>query len=99
MPQGHQPHRLNHSVMPDIVMDFTKLGFSDKSFKLVVFDPPHLATLNETSILAKHYGVLNAQTWQSDLKNGFKECWRVLDDFGILVFKWCDVEIDRKSVV
>jgi len=29
-------------VKPDTVCDFTALPFPDKSFKLVVFDPPHL---------------------------------------------------------
>lgn len=29
-------------VAPDTVADFTKLPFADRSFKLVVFDPPHL---------------------------------------------------------
>ena len=29
-------------VHPDIVSDFTDMPFLDESFKLVVFDPPHL---------------------------------------------------------
>lgn len=29
-------------VKPDIKMDFTRLPFDDESFRLVVFDPPHL---------------------------------------------------------
>ena len=75
---------------PDIVMDFRDLKFEDKKFKLVIFDPPHMRSLQETSIMRKKYGSLNAETWQSDLKKGFKECWRVLDDYGVLIFKWGD---------
>ena len=91
--------RPNFDVQPDKIMDFRDLKFLDKSFKLVVWDPPHMKTLNETSIMAKKYGCLNAQTWQWDLKKGFKECWRVLDDFGILIFKWCETEISTKEVL
>ena len=91
--------RPNFDIKPDKIMDFRNLKFSNKSFKLVVWDPPHMKTLNKTSIMAKKYGCLNAQTWQWDLKKGFKECWRVLDDFGILIFKWSETEISKKEVL
>lgn len=29
-------------VKPDVKMDFTNLPFDNESFRLVVFDPPHL---------------------------------------------------------
>ena len=38
------------------------------------------------------------ETWQSDLKRGFKECWRVLEDYGTLIFKWSDSEIPFKKM-
>lgn len=41
-------------VKPDIVADFTNLPFEDNSFYMVVFDPPHLKTLGETSWMAKN---------------------------------------------
>lgn len=40
-------------IKPDIIADFTNLPFEDNSFYLVVFDPPHLKTLGETSWMAK----------------------------------------------
>jgi len=89
----------NHEVRPDIVMDFRKMDFEDKCFKLVVFDPPHLTSLTKTSIMRKKFGCLNAETWQSDLQKGFSECWRVLEDYGVLVFKWNDIEIPYKKVL
>lgn len=89
----------NHEVMPDILMDFRHLAFPDKTFKLIYFDPPHLSTLTETSIMRKKFGVLNAETWQSDLKNAFKELWRVLDDTGSLLVKWNDIEIPYKYLL
>ena len=33
-----------------------------------------------------------------DLKKGFKEMWRVLDDYGILLIKWNDYEISFKTL-
>jgi len=94
--KGYNP---NHEVNPDIVMDFRDLKFPDNSFKLVVFDPPHLTTLTETSIMKKKFGVLNAETWQGDLKKAFKECWRVLDNYGTLIIKWNDIKITYKKLL
>lgn len=80
------------SVRPDVVMDFTALQFPDSRFKLVVFDPPHMNTLGKTSWMAKKYGVLT-DDWRQVIKDGFNECWRVLDTNGVLIFKWSDVDI------
>lgn len=97
--KGHRKHRHNHEVKPDIVMDFRELKFPDNKFKLVVWDPPHMKTLGETSDMRKTFGCLNTETWQSDLTRGFKECWRVLEEHGILIFKWCETEINLKEVL
>ena len=88
----------NHEVKPDIIMDFRALTFKDKSFKLVVFDTPHLSTLTETSIMRKKFGCLNADTWEYDLKTAFNELWRVLDDYGTLIIKWNDIEIPYETI-
>lgn len=40
-------------VHPDIVSDFTNMPFLNKSFKLVVFDPPHLVKAGRDSWLAR----------------------------------------------
>ena len=97
--KGFVKSRPNFEVNPDIVMDFRNLNFKDKSFKLVVFDPPHMLTLGENSIFNKRYGRLNKKTWEEDIKKGFKECWRVLEDYGVLTFKWNDQEIPLKKVL
>lgn len=79
-------------VNPDVVADFRHLSFiPSKSKKLVIIDPPHLLDRwqpDKNSVFAKKYGLLKAETWQSDLRQGLLECWRVLDDFGTLLFKW-----------
>ena len=85
-------------IKPDKVMDFRNLKLKDNSFKLVVFDPPHLKTLGKKSWMAKKYGVLG-KNWQEDLKKGFSECWRVLKTDGILIFKWSENEIKVKEVL
>jgi len=99
--KGHIKEQRNHSVNPDILIDFREMPFEDSSFKLVVFDPPHLTITKAgtESIMAKKFGYLIAETWQDDLKRGFSECWRVLEDYGILIFKWNDVEISYKKVL
>lgn len=65
------------SVRPDIVADFTALPFPDKSFRLVVFDPPHLVRAGEASYTAVKYGRLDPN-WRTTLRAGFQECMRVL---------------------
>ncbi len=97
--KGLCKERPEFEVKPDMVMDFTNLEFPDKKFKLVVWDPPHGLTFSKSSIMSKKFGCLNAETWQGDLKKGFKECWRVLEDYGVLVFKWNDMEIPYKKVL
>ena len=93
LPNGSLKDRHNFCVDPDIIMDFRKLEFPDKSFKLIVFDPPHLRSIGKNSWMAKKYGVLEDL---NDLKLGFNECWRVLEDYGVLIFKW-STETEKRS--
>lgn len=74
-------------IKPDVLADFRHMPFEDGSFRLAVFDPPHLIRAGESSWLAKKYGVLSS-TWESDIKQGFLECMRVLEPHGVLIFKW-----------
>lgn len=86
------------SVKPDVITDFTNLQFPDNSFKLVIFDPPHMTSLGENSWMAKKYGRLE-QGWQKTLSKGFSECFRVLETDGILVFKWNESDIFVKDIL
>ena len=85
-------------VDPDIVMDFTQMPFEDNTFKLVVFDPPHMKKLGENSIMAQKYGVLTYH-WRHDIKEGLSECLRVLEPGGILIFKWNENQIPVKEIL
>ena len=86
-------------VKPDIIADFRSIPFKDKTFKLVIFDPPHLLKVGIKSWLAKKYGKLNSDTWKEDLKKGFNECMRVLDNYGVLIFKWNEEQIKLSEVL
>ncbi len=97
--KGISSFRPEFECNPDIVMDFTKLEFADNTFRLVVWDPPHLKRLGKTSEMRKKYGCLNAETWQYDLRKGFEECWRVLKYYGILIFKWNEEDISSSKVL
>lgn len=88
LPAGMIESSPKFEVNPDKVMDFRKLDLPDKSFKLVVWDPPHLKSLDLNSWIAAKYGVLDPKTWRTDILQGFNECWRVLEDYGVLIFKW-----------
>ncbi len=86
-------------IHPDIDMDFRDMSrFNDRSFKLVVFDPPHLKQLGENSWMFKKYGKLN-ENWQEDIKKGFSECFRILEDNGVLIFKWNEQQIKVSEIL
>lgn len=85
---GLDPSRPNFKINPDQVMDFRALKFPDKTFRLIVWDPPHFKSLSLDSWIGKRYGTLDPETWEEDIKKGFSEIWRVLRDHGILIFKW-----------
>jgi hypothetical protein len=57
------------NIAPDVEMDFRDMDFEDGSFKLVVFDPPHLVNAGDKSWMVLKYGKLNRE-WQEDLKRG-----------------------------
>lgn len=97
--KGYIDNRPNRELHPDIIMDFTKLNFPDKKFKHIVMDPPHLIGKTLGCRMTRTYGALNPETWQADLKKGFDECWRVLDDYGTLVFKWNESSVKRSELL
>lgn len=79
-------------VQPDILADFREIPYPDKNFKIVVFDPPHLVKAGEKSWIGKKYGTLTKE-WRQDLKRGVDECFRVLDQYGVFIFKWNEDQI------
>ena len=85
-------------INPDIEMDFRNMPFDNETFKMVVFDPPHLNKLGKTSWMAKKYGTL-LPTWELDIKIGFEECMRVLQPYGTLIFKWNENQITVKHIL
>lgn len=85
-------------VKPDTVCDFTNLPFPDSSYSLVVFDPPHLAKLGDTSWTIEKYGRLDGD-WEEMLRKGFFECFRVLKEDGVLIFKWNETQIPLKDIL
>lgn len=102
-------------VSPDIVGDFTAIPFEDNTFKMVVFDPPHLLRNTGKSKFADIYGSLSEKAkptgyqqikygalysdWKDMLTKGFRECFRVLVPGGFLIFKWNETDISVKEVL
>ena len=85
-------------IKPDVKMDFRNMKYADNSFKVVVFDPPHLAHAGTGSWLAKKYEIL-PKDWLIYLKQGSDQCMRVLEPDGLLVFKWNEDQIPLKKVL
>ena len=80
-------------ISPDLIAYFRALPFSDASFPVVVFDPPHLERVGDNAWMGKKYGRLNKDTWCADIRAGFKEAFRVLRPHGVLIFKWNETQI------
>lgn len=91
------------SVNPDIIGDFTSMSFQDNTFRLVVFDPPHLkytgSKKEAENWQMKKYGWLPAHGWQDIISRGFAECFRVLKKGGFLIFKWNETEIKVSEIL
>ena len=84
-------------VHPDVMCDFTDLPFPDCSYPLIVFDPPHVLGLTDASWTKKKYGTLS-DGWEKMLRDGFRECMRVLKPDGVLIFKWSETKIPAADV-
>lgn len=104
------------AIHPDIVADFTKMPYPDNSFRMVVFDPPHLlrnvgkskfgdiyGSLNPknkvTGYQMTKYGALGNADWRETIRDGFKECFRVLTPGGFLIFKWNETDIKTSEIL
>ena len=85
-------------IKPEIVGDFRAIPFKDNAFKLVVFDPPHLVRVGKKSWLGQKYGKLD-ENWKSDMKQGFDESMRVLEYYGVLIFKWNEEQIKLTEIL
>ena len=86
------------TVSPDVICDVTALPFDSATFNLVVFDPPHLIRVSDTAYMCAKYGRL-PQDWQSFIRAGFAECMRVLVNYGVLIFKWSEVQIPLSEII
>ncbi|EPE3084148.1 class I SAM-dependent methyltransferase [Morganella morganii] len=86
-------------INPDVIADFRNLPFPDKSFEMVIFDPPHLVRAGENGWQRKKYGALDKESWRDDLSKGFGEAMRVLKPNGILIFKWNETQIKTSEVL
>jgi len=84
---------------PDILGDHKNLSnLPAGKFKLIIFDPPHRTESDAPYWVVRDYGGLQAETWQSDIKKASQELWRLLADYGVLVFKWNDHQFKSTNV-
>lgn len=92
-PSGKKTMEIN----PDIIGDFTNIEQPDNSFWHIVFDPPHIKR-NKLGEITKRYGNLEGD-WKEMLRQGFRECFRVLKPNGTLIFKWSEVQFPVKDIL
>jgi SAM-dependent methyltransferase len=97
-PNAAYPNGGTLKIRPDVQGDFGAMPFPDDSFRLVVFDPPHFTQIGLTGVLGMTYGKLFPD-WEDGIAAGFRECFRVLKPEGVLIFKWCSVQIPLERVL
>lgn len=84
-------------VEPDAIMDFRHMDFEDNTFYLTVFDPPHMKN-NAAGYMSIKYGKL-PKDWESFLREGLDECFRVTKPNGVIIFKWNEVNISTTRLI
>jgi hypothetical protein len=57
--------------------DFRDLPYADGSYDVPVLDPPHISGGGQRSVMAKRYGTMRDQDFESDIRAGLREAWRV----------------------
>jgi hypothetical protein len=65
-------------------MDFRDLKYGDKSFDVVLFDPPHMADTGEDSILGERFGSYSNDELKDVVQQGAREAWRV-SNLGVVI--------------
>jgi hypothetical protein len=102
----HHPNTLYIDQRPEVnrdeVRDFRDLPYSDESFNLIVFDPPHDIRVKPSDVNSRFiqdFWYLTPESWQSDVKRGLAECWRCLKPMGVLIFKWNTMCKKESSVI
>lgn len=86
------------NIKPDKIIDFRKMPFSDESFYLVIFDPPHILYGSDKSFLCQKYGRLS-KDYKNDLTLAFNECMRILRVNGTMIFKWSEAQIKLNEIL
>jgi tRNA G10 N-methylase Trm11 len=74
-------------VKPDIVCSATATPFEQKTFDMIIFDPP-FRQFGKNSIFGKKYSVMSKSDINIFIKDAFWEFARILKDDGVVVFKW-----------
>jgi hypothetical protein len=60
--------------------------------------PGHLIHAGDKSWSRLKYGRLE-EDWEDTLRDGFNECMRVLDDDGLMIFKWSEIQIPLRDIL
>jgi hypothetical protein len=96
-PKGTIKLQTNWSVEPDVISSYCEMPFQNESFNLIAWDIPHKLK-NDSGIISKKYGFLG-ENWKFNTSKGFEECFRVLKNRGVLIFKFNDLDISFKEVL
>ena len=74
-------------IKPTVKADLQHLPFKDNVFRMIIFDPPHLTSKSESSIMYRTYGGWTKSERLHILPKANNEFKRVLKEGGFLILK------------
>jgi len=78
-------NNLDPSACTDLHAEFTDTGLPDRSYDLVIYDPPHLPHLGERSLMGARFGTVRSTPgFRAMIDAGILEAWR-LASIGVIV--------------
>jgi hypothetical protein len=95
----NSPKKEEYHIKPDVVSEWKDAPFSENTFDLIPFDPPHMLKNTEKGIFSAKYTQLNPLTWRQTLSDGIQRLFMVLKPDGIFIFKWCESNILLEEVL
>lgn len=91
-----------YKINPDVVSEWKDAPFPDNYFDMIVFDPPHLAWVNnkKESSLDKAYGYFKSKDeCKRQITEGVNKLFKILKPEGIFILKWCENSIPIDEII
>lgn len=94
----NSPKKKEYHIEPDVVSEWKDAPWTNNTFDMIIFDPPHIIKNSEKGILSTKYTQLKPDTWRNDLRIGFKKLFDILKPDGIFILKWSECSAKKEEI-